>query len=54
MPLFFYRLSISVFTFKGFDDQERYVTFVNTDFQVLKLNLYACNFKQALYHLQKL
>jgi len=32
-----------------FDDQERNLTFVKTNFQVLKIKFYACNFKQAFY-----
>jgi len=31
-------------TLNGFDDQERNLAFVKTDFQVLKLKFYACNF----------
>jgi len=38
----------------GFDDQERNLTFVKTDFQVLKLKFTACNFKLAFYPLHKL
>jgi len=37
-----------------FDDQERNVAFVKTDFQVLKFKFHACNFKQAFYPLYKL
>jgi len=33
----------------GFDDRERNLTFAKTDFQILKLKFYACNFKQAFY-----
>jgi len=40
-----------VFTLKGFDDQERNLTFVKTNFQVLKLTFHACNYKQAVYPL---
>jgi len=29
----------------GFDDQERNLTLVKTDFQVLKLKFRACNYK---------
>jgi len=43
-----------VFTLNGFDDQERNLTFVKTDFQVLKLKFHACNFKQAFYPFHKL
>jgi len=46
--------SYEAFTLNGFDDQERNLTFVNTDFQVLKLKFYAYNFKQAFYSLHKL
>jgi len=41
------------FTINGFDDQERKLTFVKTDFRVLKLKFRACNFKQAFYSLHK-
>jgi len=41
-------------TLYGFDDQERNLTFVKTDFQVLKLKFHACSFKQAFYPLHKL
>jgi len=40
--------------FNGFNDQERNLTFEKTDFQVLKLKYFVCNFKQAFYPLQKL
>jgi len=36
-------------TRKGFDNQERNLTFVKTDFQGLKLKFHACNLKQAFY-----
>jgi len=39
----------AAFTLNGFDDQERNLTFVKIDFQVLKLKFHACNFKQAFY-----
>jgi len=39
-----YRLN-AAFTLNGFDDQERDLTFVKTDFQVSKLKFHACNFK---------
>jgi len=45
---------VILITLKGFDDQERNLTFVKTDFQVLKLKFHACNFKQALFPLRKL
>jgi len=41
--------SCVAFTLNGFDDQVRNLTFVKTYFQVLKVKLNACNFKQALY-----
>jgi len=44
----------AAFTLNDFDDQERNLTFMKTDFQVLKLKFYACNFKQAFYPLHKL
>jgi len=47
-------ISNAAFTLNGFDDQEPNLTFVKMDFQVLKLKLHACNFKQALYFLHKL
>jgi len=37
---------------KVFNDQEQNLTFVKTDFHVLKLKFHACNFKQASYPLQ--
>jgi len=40
-------LTYSAFTLKGFDDQERNLTFVKTDFQVLKLKFHACILLQA-------
>jgi len=36
------------------DEQERNLTFMKTDFQVLKLKFYACNFKQAFFLPHKL
>jgi len=35
----------------GFDDQERNIMFVKTDFQVLKLKFCACSFKRVFYPL---
>jgi len=52
-----YRLRMefyAAFTLNGFDDQERNLTFVKTDFQGLKLKFHVCNFKQAFYLLHKL
>jgi len=46
-------VTIAAFTLKGFDDQERNLTFVKTDFQVLKLKFLACNMKKAFYPLHK-
>jgi len=40
------------FTLNAFDYQERNLTFVKTDYQVLKLKFHACNVKQAFYLLQ--
>jgi len=47
-------MSYAAFTLNGFDDQARNLTSVKTDFQVLKLQFHACNFKQAFYTLHKL
>jgi len=44
----------AAFTLNGFHDQERNLTFVKTDFQVLKLKFHASNFKQAFFPLQTL
>jgi len=44
----------AAFTLGGFDDQERNLMVVKTDFQVSKLKFYACNFKHAFYPLHKL
>jgi len=41
----------AAFTLNGFDDQERNLTFVKTDFQALILKFHACNFMQAFYPL---
>jgi len=38
----------------AFDNQERNLTFMKTDFQVIKLKFDVCNFKQAFYPLHKL
>jgi len=46
--------SYAAFALNGFDNQERNLSFVKTDFQVLKLKVYDCNFKQAFYPLHKL
>jgi len=34
----------ATFIVNGFDNQERNLTFVKTDFQVSKLKFYSCNF----------
>jgi len=46
--------SDAAFTLNDFDNQERNLTFVKTDFQVLKLKFHACSFKKAFYPLHKL
>jgi len=33
-----------------FDDQERNLTFVKTDFQVLKLKFHACNLSRLYFY----
>jgi len=38
----------------GFDDQERILNILKTNFQVLKLKFHACSMKQAFYPLHKL
>jgi len=38
-------LIYATFTRNGFDDHERNLTFVKTDFQVLILDFHACDFK---------
>jgi len=43
----------TAFTLTGFDDQERNLTFVKTNFQVLKFKFLACSMKQAFYTLHK-
>jgi len=45
--------SYAAFTLTGFDDQERNLMFVKTDFQVLKLKFHACSMKQTFYPLYK-
>jgi len=44
----------AAFTLNGFDNQERNLMFMKTNFQVLKLKFYSCNFKHAFHHLHKL
>jgi len=36
----------STFTLSGFNDQERNLTIVKTDFKVIKLKFHACNFNR--------
>jgi len=49
-----FETSLVAFPLNGFDDQERNLGLVKTDFQVLKLKFHSCNFKQAFYLLHKL
>jgi len=42
----------AAFTLNGFDNQERNLSFVKTDFHVLKLKFYTCKFKKDFYPLQ--
>jgi len=44
----------AAFTLKDFDDQERNLTFVNTNFQLVILKFHARSFNQAFYSLHKL
>jgi len=44
-----HHLSYAAFVLNGFEDQERNLTFVKTDFQVSKLKFYACNFQQTSF-----
>jgi len=44
----------AAFTFNIFDDQERNLTIVKTNFKVLKLKFYTYNFEKAFYPLHKL
>jgi len=48
------KLTYVAFTLNGFDDQERNLTFVKTDFQIIKVKIYVFNSKQAFYLLHKL
>jgi len=41
------------FTLNGFDNQERNLTFVKTDFQVLTLKFLACSMKETFYPFYK-
>jgi len=45
-------LPYAAFTLNGFDDQERNLTFVKTDFQVLKLKFYFCNILQNIFFIK--
>jgi len=47
-------MSFAAFKLNSFDEQKRNPTFVQTNFQVLKLKFQACNFKQAFYPLLKI
>jgi len=47
-------MSSRFLTLSSFDDQERNLTFVKTDFQVLKPKFHTCNFKTVFYPLYKL
>jgi len=49
----FQLLSYYIQLVNDFDDQERDLTFVKMDFQVLKHKFHAYNFKQAYYPLHK-
>jgi len=49
----FISFSYAAFTLNGFDDQERNLMLVKTDFQVLKFKFYTCIMKQAFYLLHK-
>jgi len=42
----FVSLAYAAFALNGFDDQIRNLTFVKTDFQVLKLKFHTCNFSR--------
>jgi len=42
-------ISNAAFTHNGFNEQERNLTVLKTDFQVLKLKFHVCSFKQAFY-----
>jgi len=47
-PLLVNQQIYAAFTLNGFNNQVRKVTFVKTDFQVLKLKFHACNFLSTL------
>jgi len=41
-------MTYATFTLNGFDNQERNLMFVKTDFQLLKLKFHACSFEEYL------
>jgi len=41
-------MTYDAFTLNGFDNQERNLMFVKTDFQVLKLKFRTCSFEEYL------
>jgi len=47
-------MAYAAFILNGFDDLERNLTFVKTDFQVFELKFHNYNFKQVFYPLHKL
>jgi len=47
------QIAYATFTLNGFEDQERNLKFVKTDFQVSKFKFHACIMKQAFYLLHK-
>jgi len=47
-------VTYAAFSLNGFDDGKRNLTFVKTDFQVLKFKFRTCNFKQAFYPFRRL
>jgi len=49
----FYHKTNAAFSLNGFDNQERNLIFVKTDFEALKLKFHACNFK-VFHPLRKL
>jgi len=48
------RKSYAAITLSGFDYQERNLTFVKTDFQVLKLKFLACSMKVSILFTNKI
>jgi len=47
------KFTYAAFTLRGFDNQERNLTFVKAAFLVLKLKFLVCRIKQAFYPLHK-